>query len=258
MARSINLSEHIGPILGSLKSVPVPAKFGQIAPEPVIPFVTISREVGAGAWNLAQHLCDTLNRADPSSGGGDGELIWTSWDRELVEKVAADFHLSQRLIESLGESRRNWLSDFFESFNLEGDPTGGDELTVFSKVARTVRALAKAGRVVLVGRGAVFLTHGMPGGVHVRLDAPLEHRIGHMMKHLNISHEKAAKHVHEMSKRRDAFFHRFWPAQPVTAELFTIAINTAEVSPEASVQIIASLVKDAMKRSAASPAPANV
>ena len=121
-------------------------------------------------------------------------------------------------------------------------------MTVFSKVALTVRALAKGGRVILVGRGGVFLTRGMPGGIHIRLDAPLERRIQHMMQLLDLSHDRAAHHVRDLSKRRASFYKRFWPNESLHPDLFTLTINTASVSADTTVQIIANLVKDATKK----------
>jgi cytidylate kinase len=240
MAISIHLSEHARPILGAIRTVPIPAKFPEDAPPPPVPFVTISREVGAGAWTMARRLCEVLNQSD----SGAGEHPWTCWERELVEKVISDFHLSRQLVESLEEGPHSWLGDFLASLTFSNDPANATETTVFSKVALTVRALAQAGRVIIVGCGGVFLTHQMPGGVHVRLDAPLENRIQHMMRRLNVSREKAARELHERSKNRSAFCRLYWPEQPVRPDLFTITINTAAVSQETCVEVIASLVKD--------------
>jgi len=248
MSRSINLSEHVRPILAAIQSVPIPAKFGQEAPEPIVPFVTISREVGVGAWTLAQQLADALNRDE------GGEKAWTCWDRELVEKVAADFRLSQHLVESLEETAHSWLTDFFESLNLADDPSEATEMTVLKKVAQTVRALAQAGRVILVGRGGFLLTRKMPGGVHVRLDAPLEYRIVHMMRHLNVPREKAAQEVRELSRCRAAFFKRYWPNEVISPDLFTVTLNTAIVSQETCVKIIMDLVEDVIARQTRVPA----
>lgn len=239
----ITLSSNIHAILGSLRSVPVPAKPGEaiLPPPPVIPFITISREVGAGGWTLAQMLVDALNASDP------GEQQWTCWDRELVEKVAGDFKLSTRLIESLDTRQHSWLTDFFSSLSFAGGPDSADELQVFRKVAATVRALAQTGRVVLVGRGGMFLTRHMPGGIHIRLVAPLQQRIGNVARLMGYTQTMAANYVRDTTRARDAFFKRYWPNEHLTPETFALTINTATVSPEACVQIITDVLKDAKK-----------
>src|SRR5690349_13466201 len=72
------------------------------------PFVTISRQAGSGGKSLAENLAARLNALEP-----EAERPWTAWDREVVEKVAADHHLSADLIAQLSESGKNWVEQFF-------------------------------------------------------------------------------------------------------------------------------------------------
>ena len=251
MPRTITLSENIRPILAAIRSVPVPHHAtGEEPPPPIVPFVTLSREPGAGAWTSAQPLTDALNAADP------GERPWTWWDRELVEKVAADHHIAQPLVDSLGESHHSWLMDLLSGLSVSDRPDAVvDEAMVFSKVASTIRALATAGRVVLVGRGAVFVTRQLPGGVHVRLVAPLETRIQRMAAHLNLSREQAAAKVREMTRTRDELYRRYWPHEPLRPDLFTATLNTAALSPEAVTRVIVELVRETETALASQPTP---
>ena len=238
MPRTITLSENIRPILAAIRSVPVPHHAtGEEPPPPIVPFVTLSREPGAGAWTSAQPLTDALNAADP------GERPWTWWDRELVEKVAADHHIATPLVESLGESHHSWLMDMFAGLSAAEHPEMADEALVFNKVASTIRALASAGRVVIVGRGGVFITRRMTGGVHVRLVAPLEKRIERMAAHLNLSRETAAAKIREMTKTRDELYRRYWPQEPLRPDLFTATLNTAALAPDVVTRVIVDLVR---------------
>src|SRR5687768_505403 len=68
---------------------------------PHVPFVTISRQCGAGGKSLAEALVKRLNASST------GPNTWTSWDRELVEKVATDHHISQELIDAVTETGRS-------------------------------------------------------------------------------------------------------------------------------------------------------
>jgi len=217
----------------------IPARPGQpVAPPPVLPFVTISREVGSGAWDIAQRLVEALNQDLP-----DPQHPWTAWDRELVEKVAADLHLSDRLIHSLWDSSHSWLNEMLSSLSFNDQVRHADEVHLVHKVVGTVRALAQAGRVILVGRGAVLVTRQMPGGVHVRLIAPLADRIRHMAEFLGVSPDDAARHVREMSRSREQFYHRYWPSQPISPELFAAMLNTSQLSPAAVVDVIRNLIR---------------
>src|SRR5690349_10670490 len=97
-----SLGQHA--ILGALQSVPIRPKTPGTEPAPPpLPFITVSRQPGAGAVSMAQLVIEDLNRGVPP------EAHWTCWDRELVEKVAADFKLSTSLVESLEEADRSWI-----------------------------------------------------------------------------------------------------------------------------------------------------
>ncbi|HEX2971362.1 MAG TPA: cytidylate kinase-like family protein, partial [Tepidisphaeraceae bacterium] len=214
-------SAGIRPILAAIRTVPIPPKYplDQIHPNsPTRPFITISREPGAGGLTLGKALAEALTAADPNQGA------WTCWDRELVEKVAADYHLSRNMVESLEETRHSWLADLLESLSFSDQAPTTDEATIYARVSETIRALARAGRVIIVGRGGVFVTRRMPGGIHVRLVAPLEYRVAFMAKLLNVSSEAAAAYVKEADHNRRAFFERHWPGESLKAEAFTITM----------------------------------
>jgi len=238
MSRTISFRENIRPIFAAIRTVPIAPKPGsEPAPPPAEPFITLSREAGAGAWTLAQKLVESLNADDP------GGRPWTCWDRELVEKVCADHHLSKELIDSLEDTSHSWLGDFLGSLSFSDSQPLMDEARAYNRVAATIRALAQAGRVVIVGRGGVFITRRMPGGIHVRLVAPLEYRIGFMAQLLNLSADAARVRVREMERNRSAFYKRYWPGESLSAETFTMTINTAMVDLRTMIETIKVLTR---------------
>lgn len=237
------LSNHIRPILGAIRSIPVPAKgFGQqvISAQP---FITISREPGAGGWSLARHLVDALNIAHPND-----EHVWTCWDRELVEKVATDLQLSTTLIDSLEDRGHSWLSDFLGSLSLSDSGVRSDEPRIYSRVAATIRALAQTGRVVIVGRGGVFITRKMHGGVHIRLVAPLQARAALFAREFHLAPEQALAKLKDLEHHRSAFYRHYWPGEKLNPEDFTLTINTATVDQATMVEMIATLVRNLAAR----------
>ena len=137
------------------------------------PFITISRQAGAGGRSLAQGLVRRLNDAHP------GILPWTVWDNELVHKVAEENHLPENLVASIEDRRPSWLHEALSGIAFEDDPANPDEFKVYRRVAVAIRALARMGRVILVGRGGAFVTRELPGGIHLRLVAPLKDRVAH-------------------------------------------------------------------------------
>jgi len=193
-------------------------------PGPPQPFITISRQYGARGRSLAAALAERLNAIDP------GEQPWTVWDRELVEKVVVERHISPHVIEAMEVPRHGWLYDIFTNLS-SGEPGShlGDR-EVFRKVAATARALAVTGRVILVGRGGVYATSDLPTGIHVRLIAPLDSRIAFMTGELKLSPRQAAAEVKRMDEFRDAFHRRCCTGKASMAEMFTITFNSAKLT----------------------------
>jgi cytidylate kinase len=195
------------------------------------PFATISRQAGAGGKTVAAMLAEALNRIEEPANAS-----WCAWDQELVTKVAADFAIPEAAVESLEDQNHPLLREIISSLVSEDHC---NEFKVYRRVARTIRALAGAGRAIIVGRGGVFLTAEMPAGVHVRLIAPLADRVARTAERLQISQSQAAARVQEIDRNREAFYHRHWPTKRVNPEAFCLTINTAAMSDE---QIVACLL----------------
>jgi hypothetical protein len=198
------------------------------------PFVTISRQAGAGGRSLANRLAERLNARDP------GDVPWAVWDNELVERVAAEYHLPRSKVAALEETRPSWLEELLGGLTVSGNPA--DELTVYHRVATTIRALAEIGRVIIVGRGAGFVTADMPGGVHLRLVAPLDRRIEWAARSMGISKAVATDWVKEKDAARDAFYRRHFPKWPLTPENFTATFNVAGTTDERLEESVLALV----------------
>lgn len=226
-----SILSRVRPIMAALRTVPIPARDDLFRPPVPVPFVTISRQAGAGGWTLAENLVKRLNERDKP------EHPWTTWDRELVEKAASDHHISRELIESLEDKGRSWFEDFLGGLGGEMN-----DIAVYRRVAATIRALSGVGHVVIVGRGGMFITGKMEAGVHIRLIAPLQARIARMMVELEMNHEQASKWVHDTDKRRDAFYKRYWPEKTIGPEHFTMTLNTASIPDEAITECVLPLI----------------
>lgn len=230
--------DSIRPIVASLRVTPIKSREHLEPPKRPVPFVTISREPGAGAITLGRVLADRLTRALPA------ERPWTCWDRDAVEAVTADAETHSQVVDALEASSHSWLNEFLSGLSM-ADHT---EAKMFAKTAATIRALAEAGRVVIIGRGGVIITRKMPGGIHVRLVAPLDHRVAHVAEYYQISRTAAAAKVKELEHNQMVFFKRYWPETPVTPEMFTLTINTQQVDQEGAVGLIVSLVERSLVR----------
>jgi cytidylate kinase len=226
MARSLR------PLLAAVSSsMRHPHEASVAAGRRVMPFVTISREAGAGGRTLMNALVEHLRRSDRT------EPAWAGYDRQLIDRVAVEHGIDGHRIEQLESDEPSWLLEVFEGIRLQGglQPT---DAQIYRKVVYTIRDLARRGHAVIVGRGAALATADMPAGVHVRLVAPLEQRIANLAEVHNMSKAHASAEVHRLDKARDRFFQRFWRIEHLTAEHFHLTLNTARLSEDQLVQTI--------------------
>jgi len=229
--------DRLNPILSYLRS----QEGSQLRPQPCgghdteQPFFTVSRQAGAGGETLGHRLGERLTLLDPA------DRAWVAFDRSLIERVAADHNISTELVESIGQGGRGWLEEVFESMTMR-PLMRPHELRVYKTVAETTLALAEAGRVVLVGLGSAFITQQRTGGIHVRLVAPLSHRIEQVAWTRQLTRSEALDDIHHTERRRQAFFRRFWPDQSLSAESFTVTFNTAHSTPDQQVDALAAML----------------
>jgi hypothetical protein len=133
--------------------------------------------------------------------------------------------------------RRRWWEE------LAANWSETDEFQVYRRVAAAIRALAKAGRAIIVGRGGVYATSDLPGGIHLRLVVPTASRIAHMAAELKVSPEAAALQVRRLDRDRDAFHRRHSPGKTLLPEIFTITLNAASLSDDQMISCVLPLVR---------------
>jgi hypothetical protein len=238
MAVHVEPSSRLRPIIAAIRSVPHPPGRTKDESQAVeaVPFVTISRQAGAGGLTLADRLVERLN------GGHHKGPKWSGVDRELVEKIAADRRISRALIESLDESTYSWLEDLWAGLSFAGGRERPGEAEIYRQVIAAVRAMASVGHVVIVGRGGVFITQNMPGGIHIRLIAPLEHRIRWFAHRYNLDDKSAAERIRRIDRNREAFYRRYWPGKGLECHRFTMTLNTALIEERHLIDCIEPLI----------------
>jgi hypothetical protein len=82
----------------------------------------------------------------------------------------------------------------------------------------------------------------MPGGIHLRLVAPLDYRIFVTARAWGMSEEAASKWVGEKDHNRAAFYRRYWPKRPLVPEDFCATFNTVAVESGRLVESVIALM----------------
>lgn len=215
-----------------LKAAAVPA---------AAPFVTISRQYGCGAIELAEELARRLAQEERIA-----EDQWQVYSRKIIEDISGEFHLSARLVDALDVRTRGGLEEFFET--LVGQAPS--DIKVLRALVHTVRALALHGRCVLVGRGGAILTAGLPSGIHVRLVAPESWRLENLVSRFGWDEARAHDFLRQEEGHRQTFFSKYLGKDVSNPLHYDMIFNCASLKREEQIESVAGVFRSRFGRSA--------
>jgi len=200
-----------------------------IEEKPSKPFVTISREYGVGAFEVAGKLVDTLNSMK--------KFVpeWAAYDRELLNKVSEDLGLSRSLANTLTSNARNQLTELFQT-SFSKFPT---QVAIYRKLAETVRTMAYNGNVIIVGRAGNVITKGLPNGFNVRLIAPAKWKINRIHQLCGMPVQEISQTIAQKNKERDSYIRDFLKFENSDPLNYHMVLNMGEITPEEASKIIA-------------------
>jgi cytidylate kinase len=188
------------------------------------PFVTISRQAGAGGHSLANAL---ISRFEDQA---DKELFgeWEMFDQKLVAMVADDSDLRVSVEALLGDEYRKAADDFFRQ--LFSSTTHQD--IVMDRMFRLVRTIAEVGKAIVVGRAGSEVTRGLGPSVSVRLVAPEEKRIRGMVEYYNIPEKEALDQMDRRDSGRARMLKKHFRVNIDDPLLYDAVWNTGHASIE--------------------------
>ena len=193
------------------------------------PAITISYQTGSGSHEIAARLAEVLQEAEPK-----GHVPWTVFDRQLVEKVLEEHELPKALAKFMPEDRRSFIQDVMEELVGLRPPSW----VMVPKIAETVLHLADAGYVILVGRGANFITAHLPNVFHNRLIAPLPKRIERVQKLNSLTSEEATKFIRDEDRSRNRYSKEHFHKSVDEALAYDLVLNTDRISFSDAVELI--------------------
>ena len=107
-----------------------------------------------------------------------------------------------------------------------------------------MKDLAKAGNVVISGRGSNMILKDMPEVLHVALLAPMDRRIDTIIEREHLSRVEATKYVEAMEKAREAYFKKFFNVSPDDPTLYHMVVNEGGMSLKTVAEIVAHAARD--------------
>jgi hypothetical protein len=195
--------------------------------------ITISRQTGSGGHAVAAKLVELLQAGTPPD-----QPPWTMFDRNLVEKVLEDHHLSSRLARFMPEDRIGEISDTIDELFGLHPPSW----TLVRKSSDTILRLAELGNVILIGRAANVITRRLPFVFHVRLVGSLEKRVQYMQDVEHLEHKRALALVDQEDLGRRRYLKKYFDQDIDNPLLYHMVVNTDLVPYEQAAHLIADAV----------------
>ena len=195
------------------------------------PAITISRQTGCDARQVAELVVDNLNHRY-----SDNRWKWI--DKDIIYKVAEDLNTDPHRIENYYQGNEfSNVSEMIMAFsgNFVSD------LRIKKAIKDVVQTVCREGHVVMVGRGGVSITRDIPDILHVRLVAPFYWRVENVMRKKVMDIETAEKYVIETDEKRFNLISTFLDKKPLSLDyLFDVTINRSTFS----IGDIADLISD--------------
>jgi CMP/dCMP kinase len=204
--------------------------------------VTVSRQVGAGGAYVGQALARRLN------------IRYV--DREILQQAAALLGRDAGDLEPF-EERAASMWDRVATILSLGAPeapfvpppikvAAQDEL--FEVESQVMREIAAREDAVFVGRGAFWVLRGHQKLLRIFLHAPDAWRGERLMESYKMSAEAARQMIRRSDQQRSRFLQQMVGVPWTAPEVSDLAVNTAVVGLDATVDLVARAV-EAVRRS---------
>lgn len=193
------------------------------------PFITISRETGAGDVNFALSLVNYLNTNDIYK-----KNEWRVFEKNILDLVVKEHDLPAEMAKYIPDKKISELQNVLEQL-FELHPS---EHSLLRKAGNTILHLAILGDVILVGRGAQVITKDLEGGVHIRLIDSPQNKIRNIRKTFSFDEKEAKKFIRMKEREKKQYVKKYLNSDIEDLLLYSIIINLSQLSTEEAVQLI--------------------
>ena len=187
--------------------------------------ITISREMGTGAYGIAKELAKKLK--------------YTLVDGPKLASCAAEYGLSLEMLQAVDEKP--------PSYNTVEDRARAASL---NSIELILLDLAKKGNVILYGRGGQDLVQGCGNVLRLRFVADFEERVERFAEREWIDPDLAQELIRRSDHQRGGFIHFYFDRDWNDPLGYDLTFNTSRLSPSSIIDIIVAAVKDSQLKEA--------
>lgn len=214
--------------------------------------ITISREYGSGGDEVASGLCEVLGyRAFGKVQILDAAQQTTMSKFNAIDYTEDNHEVQTFLNRLLGQTATPvQMIAWTEDPSIATRPERADvrDVAVLSLVKRAVQAALRSNNMIIVGRGGQVLLKDAPGVLHVRIEAPFEVRLKHVMDHLRRepdnqrSEDELKRIAGDVIANRDIasadYIQRYYHVNWSDSKLYHLVLNLGRFSNDQAVQVI--------------------
>jgi len=183
------------------------------------PWVTVSRQLGAGGDELAAEMGSRLG--------------WEVYDREILSAIATQTKSRERVMAELDEKTVAPFLEFIARLLVRDDPS---QLEYVRELADVVWGLARKGHAIIVGRAANWFLDDRYG-LRIRVVAPYEQRVERITRQMGGSPAEARKVLQAHDVKRRIFVDQYF-GQDINDPLgYDLILNTGALDPGSVTEI---------------------
>lgn len=193
------------------------------------PVITISREVGCSGIAIAEDLAERLKQKYPGHN-------WKVLSKEIFQESAKELDLDpERVYKVFRQIDRPAFEELLTAFN---EKKYKSDKKVKRTVVEVIRTFAEDGYCIIVGRASNIIAGDIKNALHVRVVAPMEHRIKSIMQKDKVSRREAIAFIDRVETERYAYRHAAMGKGMDEPEIFDITFNSEAFGREIMLDVI--------------------
>ena len=204
--------------------------------------ITFSRQFGSGGDAIAARVAELLNYAifDKTMMAKMAAEVGLS-AQEVVDFSEADYRSQNLLDRLLGRTKnvgeiRTWTEDIQGVRRPEKARISEDR--AIALVRGVIVAAYKRSEVVIVGRGGQAILRDHPGVLHVRVEAPLAHRMETVIERTHVPPTQAELAIEDQDRAAQSYVKRFYEIDPTDSIHYHLVVNTGLLDRESAAEVI--------------------
>lgn len=195
--------------------------------------ISLSREYGSGGKYIGEELAKRLNIK--------------CYDKEILEKVSADYAIDIKMLESVDEKQK---SSFWYSFatntifsSKKSDPVSPND-NLFLKQAKVIEELAEDEDCILIGRCSDYILKNKKNVINIFIYvSDISFKINRKKEFEHLSESEAKRKIIAIDKERKEYYEHFTSQKWGQKENYELCIDTSVIGVEETINLLELYIK---------------